>query len=85
MFADNTFSAKSDNDLNQLIASVNIEINKMAIWFRANKLAVNKNKTKYIIFRTRGKKLHENLPEVVYDENEIGCPFNPDLVTTLER
>jgi len=85
MFADDTFSAKSDNDLNQLIASVNIEINKMAIWFRANKLAVNKNKTKYIIFRTRGKKLHENLPEVVYDENEIGCPFNPDLVTTLER
>jgi hypothetical protein len=48
-------------------------------------LAVNKNKTKYIIFRTRGKKLHENLSEVVYDENEIGCPFNPDLVTTLER
>jgi len=85
MFADDTFSAKSDNDLNQLIASVNIEINKMAIWFRANKLAVNKNKTKYIIFRTRGKKLHDNLPEVVYDENEIGCPFNPDLVTTLER
>ena len=34
MFADDTFSAKSDNDLNQLIASVNIEINKMAIWFR---------------------------------------------------
>jgi len=48
-------ASKSDNDLNWLIDSVNVEINKMAIWFRANKLAVNKGKTKFIIFRTRGK------------------------------
>ena len=58
MFADDTFSVKSDNDLNRLIDSVNTEINKMAVWFRANKLAVNKNKTKTgMIFRTRGKNL----------------------------
>jgi hypothetical protein len=56
MFADDTFSLESGSDLNTVIASVNIEINKMAIWFRANKLAVNINKTKYIIFRMRGKK-----------------------------
>ena len=37
------------------ITSVNVEINKMAVWFRANKLAVNKGKTKYMIFRTKGK------------------------------
>jgi hypothetical protein len=85
MFADDTFSAKSDNDLNRLIDLVNVEINKMAIWFRANKLAVNKNKTKYIIFRTRGKRVNENIPNVVYNENETGCPFDPDLVTPLER
>jgi len=85
MFADDTFSAKSDNDINRLIDSVNVEINKMAIWFRANKLAVNKNKTKYIIFRTRGKKLNANIPDLIYDENEEGSPFNPDFVTTLER
>jgi hypothetical protein len=85
MFADDTFSTKSDNDLNRLIESVNIEINKMAIWFRANKLAVNKSKTKYIIFRTRGKKLPNIFPDLIYNENESGCPFNPDFVTTLER
>ena len=55
MFADDTFSLKSDNDINQLIGMVNVEINKMAVWFRANKLAVNKNKGKYMIFRTKGK------------------------------
>jgi hypothetical protein len=85
MFADDTFSSKSDNDINRLIESVNVEINKMAIWFRANKLAVNKNKTKYIIFRTRGKQLPLNLPDIVFNENETGCPFNQDLVTPLER
>jgi hypothetical protein len=50
MFADDTFSVKSGSDLNQLIATVNVEINKMAVWFRANKLAVNKNKIKSIFF-----------------------------------
>jgi len=70
MFADNTFSMKSDNDLGRLIRSVNVEINKMAVWFRANKLAVNKGKTKYMIFRTKGKKLPVNLPVLIFDENE---------------
>jgi len=85
MFADDTFSVKSGSDLNQLIATVNVEINKMAVWFRANKLAVNKNKTKYIIFRTKGKTIEANTPEVIFNENEPDCPFNPNFVTTLER
>ena len=49
MFADDTFTVKSGTDLNTLILTVNEEINKIAVWFRANKLAVNINKTKYII------------------------------------
>ena len=75
MFADDTFSVKSGSDLNQLIATVNVEINKMAVWFRANKLAVNKNKTKYIIFRTKGKTIEANTPEVIFNENEPDCPL----------
>jgi len=84
MFADDTFSLKSDKDLIQLSNYINTELNKMAIWFRANKLAVNKTKTKYIIFRSKGKKI-ENAPPIIFDENEVGCPFNPSLVTPLER
>jgi len=57
MFTDDTFSVKSDKDLNRLIDTVKTEVNNMAVWFRANKLAVNKGKTKYMIFRTRGKQL----------------------------
>ena len=67
MFADDTFSLKSDNDINWLIGMVNVEINKMAVWFRANKLAVNKNKTKFMIFRTRGKKLDANIPDLIFN------------------
>jgi len=44
---------------------MNADINKMAIWFKANKLAVNKNKTKYIIFRAKGKKLNANMPPLL--------------------
>ena len=65
MFADDTFSLESGNDLNTLILNVNLEINKMAIWFRANKLAVNISKTKYMIFRMKGKKIEANIPNVI--------------------
>jgi hypothetical protein len=57
----------------------------MAIWFKANKLAVNKSKTKYIIFRSKGKKLKADLAPVVIDENEPGLPYDPNNVTVLER
>jgi len=85
MFADDTFTLKSDSDINNLIRSVNTEVNKMAIWFRANKLAVNKNKTKFIIFRSKGKKIQDNIEPLLFDENETNTPFNQNLVTTLER
>ena len=41
MFADDTSALKSGKNLNLLITEVNIELNKIAVWFRANKLAVN--------------------------------------------
>ena len=57
----------------------------MAIWFRSNKLAVNINKTKYIIFKSKGKIINNVLPPVIYNENEPGKPYDHDKVTILER
>jgi hypothetical protein len=85
MFADDTFALDSGSDLNTVINRVNIEINKMAIWFRSNKLAVNINKTKYMIFRMRGKKIDNNTLSVEYNDNENGEPFDPTLIIPLER
>ena len=64
---------------------MNIEINKLANWFRANKMALNISKTKCIIFHIRGKKVTVGENSIVYDENEIGLPHDPNLVTPLER
>jgi hypothetical protein len=85
MFADDTLGLKSDSNLNTLIESVNQDINKMAIWFKANKLMVNKLKTKYIIFHTKGKRIANNIQPVVYNENEQGIAYNPANISILER
>jgi hypothetical protein len=38
-----------------LIRQVNAELTKMACWLRANKMAVNDGKTRFILFHTKGK------------------------------
>jgi hypothetical protein len=85
MFADDTFCLKSSHNLPELIREVNCEINKIAVWFRANKLAVNISKTKYIMFRTRGKKIENNVPDLVYNDNEPNIQNDPSLKIKLER
>ena len=85
MFADDTFALKSDSNLENLIINANSDIKMMATWFKANRLAVNKTKTKYIIFRNKGKLLNFNLPQLIYDENEPNQPYDPSKVTVLER
>jgi hypothetical protein len=64
---------------------MNINLNRMATWFKANKLAVNISKTKYIIFRVKGKNIPLDLPQIVYNKNDTGLPVDPGLVTPLER
>jgi len=85
MYADDTFSLDSGEDLNELILRVNNEINKIAVWFRANKLAVNISKTKYMIFRMKGKKIDNDIPDIIYNANEINQTPDDSLITTLER
>ena len=51
---DDTAGPKSGLNLNELIDKVNVEVNKLANWFRVNKMAVNVSKTKYIIFKPKG-------------------------------
>jgi hypothetical protein len=85
MYADDTFTLDAGEDLNTLINTVNMEINKIAVWFRANKLAVNIDKTKYIIFRMKGKKIDKNTPDIIYNGNEPGQLYDHTLVTSLER
>jgi hypothetical protein len=56
MFLDDTECVASDTNLDNLVNNVNDKLKGVARWFRANKMAVNVSKTKFIIFHMRGKK-----------------------------
>ena len=86
LFADDTAGLKSGFNLNLLIEEVNVEINIIANWFRANKMLVNVSKTKYIIFKPKGTKVViEQNKGVVYDDNEIGFPKDKTRIIPLIR
>ena len=48
-------------------------------------MAVNIAKTKYIIFRTKGKKIDANIEKVVFNNNEIGKTDDVSKIFELER
>jgi retron-type reverse transcriptase len=85
LFADDTTGLTSGSSLPQLIDKFNEEIQKLATWFRANKMCVNTSKTKFIIFHSKGKKVELNGKTVVFNNNELGKPVDQSLITPLER
>jgi hypothetical protein len=85
LFADDTTSLAKGKNLNELVEYVNNELQKIALWYRANKMAVNTSKTKYIIFRTHGKPINPGHCRIVFNCNEIGQQINNDLIQPIER
>ncbi len=81
LFADDTTCLAKNPNLNDLINYVNIELNKLVLWFKANKMVVNVSKTNYIIFHNRGKRIDLNGRDVVFNSNDIDAvPQDPTLV-----
>jgi hypothetical protein len=73
LFADDTTCLSKGKKLNELKALyVNQELHKISLWFKANKMAVNTSKTKYIIFRTQGKFINDAECNLVYNNNVPG-------------
>jgi hypothetical protein len=83
MFADDTACVASGHNLQDLVSFVNTEIKKIAGWFRANRMAVNVSKTKFIIFHTKGKIIDNDI-HLTYDDNEPN-ENNPSLIHNIER
>ena len=48
MFADDTNLFSSHSNIKDLFNKVNLELNKIAVWLKANKLSLNGGKTKHI-------------------------------------
>ena len=85
LFADDTTCLGQGKNLKNLTEYVNDELQKISNWFRSNKMAVNTAKTKFIVFRTRGKRVDPADCIVLYNNNELGKDENPDLITPVQR
>ena len=54
MFADDTNTFLTGNNVNDLIVSMNTELKMIMAWLYANKLSLNVSKTHFLIFRSSG-------------------------------
>ena len=92
MYADDTtltstLETFSNNELNgNPASSINIELNKISEWLKLNRLTLNVQKTKYMLFKTSKKKVQTLLLQMdnkiidkVLDFNFLGIHFNEQL------
>ena len=56
MFADDTNLFISDCNIANIFETMNEELRKVAIWFKANKLSLNIYRTKYSLFHSTRKR-----------------------------
>ena len=68
-FADDTALVKTSNNLNQLIAYMNVMLYKIQSWCENNYLCLNLKKTKAMIFTL--KNYNKDLPQMTIGENVI--------------
>ena len=85
LFADDTGALNRGKKLPELIENTNIELAKLSAWFRANKMAVNTAKTKYLIFHTKGKQINMGGKQILFNENDENAPQLPQNINPLER
>jgi hypothetical protein len=78
LFADDSNALSKGDNLSELVDFVNSELNKIALWCKANKLVVNSNKTKFMIFRTKNRNVNLNGKDIFMDFNK-----NPMLLIAL--
>ena len=71
LFADDTSLFHAHTHFHTLIEEVNIELQKIAIWFNTNKLTLNVKKSNFIIFTPKGKIYNTDNAEIIINGNKI--------------
>ena len=84
LYADDATGLDSDSDLGILMTRVSVELKKMSMWFQCNKMALNINKTKYIVFHVPSKKV-DNSIKLMLDTNTDNSLPDPSLISEIER
>ena len=67
LFADDTVVYYSHSNIVRLVFLLNEELKKLNDWFKCNKLFLNNDKTKYIIFHKKKKKIPNSIESVKID------------------
>ena len=70
-FADDTTVSCSSENIDNLFVKMNIELDNISHWLRANKLCLNAKKTKYIIFSPKPCNIDSNTKCVHVDNQKI--------------
>ena len=71
LFADDTNVFLSHKDLNYLSDMINLELDKLSIWFKANKLSLNLKKTKFMVFKPIQKRSIYNIQMSIDNQNIV--------------
>ena len=61
LFADDTNVLYSHNDSSIVTTVLKAELDKLSEWFKANKLSLSLDKTKYMLFKSKQKKENLNI------------------------
>jgi Reverse transcriptase (RNA-dependent DNA polymerase) len=85
LFADDTNALSQHSNLSTLIDYINIELQKLATWFKANKLVINASKTKYMIFRTKNRNVNLDGKDIYINFNDVNEIEQPELKIKLQR
>ena len=77
LYADDTSVLLSGKDLADLIRCLNIELQLLSTWLKANKLSLNAQKTNYIIFHRARLKIDDTLLNSIYmNGSVINCTMS---------
>ena len=61
----------SHKDLNYLSDMLNLEMDKLSIWFKANKLSLNLKKTKFMVLKPRQQRTICNIQLILDNQNIV--------------
>jgi hypothetical protein len=71
LFADDTNILFCDDNLERLIYMLNVELEKLSYWFKANKLSLNLKKTNFITFGSKVYSKYNNEVDIQIDKIKI--------------
>jgi hypothetical protein len=83
LFADDTTLYASGPDLHELVTFVNLEFQKICLYFRQNKVALHPGKTQFILF-SNSRDARDSDISIFANNNNPGYN-DPSLCTPLER